>query len=303
MSASSQAIQVAGIRLTNPDRVLYAGQGTTKRDLAEYYRAVAHQVIPHLEGRPLTLVRCPRGQGGECFVQRRASESFPASIRRVRVPAADGEVAHLVVDTPEALIELVQLGSLELHTWNARRDRLERPDRMVLDLDPDESLPLDAVKEAALEIRARLAEIGLESYVKTTGGRGLHVVVPLIRRTGWEQVREVARALAQELAERGPSRFVAGASKASRRGKIYVDYLRNAWAASTVAAYSTRARPGAPVSVPLAWEELNGLTDPGELNVDTVPARLARQRRDPWEGYGRARQWITRDVRAALGIE
>lgn len=302
MTQTKPAIQIDGVRLTSPEKVLYREQGLTKRDLAEYYHAVGDRLLAHLEGRPLTLVRCPRGQGAQCFIQRRASDSFPASIRRVRVPMDNGESLHLVVESLEGVLELVQLGALELHTWSARRDRLDRPDRLILDLDPGPGVGFASVVGAALHIRDRLNALGLRSFVKTTGGRGLHVVAPLVRRAGWADVRGFSRALAEELEREAPERFVATSSKAERAGKIFVDYLRNGWAASAVAAFSTRARPGAPVSVPLSWEELSARLDPGSLNVDSVPARLARQRRDPWAGYDGARQWITRDAQAAVGL-
>lgn len=302
MTPSKPTIEIAGVRLTSPERVLYEGQGTTKRELAEYYRAVAPHLLPHLSGRPLTLVRCPRGNAHECFVQRRASDSFPACLKRVDVKMEDGEATYLIAEDLEGVLELVQLGTLELHTWSARRDRLDRPDRVIFDLDPGEGVSFRDVAGAARHVRDRLEELGLRSFVKTTGGRGLHVVAPLVRRSGWEMVSGFARALAEEMERAHPDRYLAHASKADRNGRIFIDHLRNGWAATTVAAYSTRARPGATVSVPLRWDELDGALDPAELNVDTVPARLARQRKEPWQGYEGARQWVTRDAQAALGL-
>jgi bifunctional non-homologous end joining protein LigD len=302
MTSTKSSIEIAGVRLTSPERVLYQTQGTTKRELAEYYRSVAARLLPHLVGRPLTLVRCPRGNAQDCFVQRRASDSFPASLRRVDVRMEDGEATYLVAEDLDGVLELVQLGTLELHTWSARRDRLDRPDRLVFDLDPGEEVGFGEIASAANAVRRRLEELGLRSFAKTTGGRGIHVVAPLVRRSGWDVVREFARAVAEELERAEPDRFLAHASKADRRGRIFIDYLRNAWAATTVAAYSTRARPGATVSVPLRWEEVEGSLDPATLNIDTVPARLARLRRDPWEGYDDARQWVTRDAEAAVGL-
>lgn len=302
MTSTKPAIEIAGVRLTSPERVLYQAQGTTKRELAEYYRSVAGRLLPHLLDRPLTLVRCPRGNAKECFVQRRASDSFPASLKRVDVRMDDGDATYLVAMDLDGVLELVQLGTLELHTWSARRDRLERPDRVIFDLDPGEGVEFARVAAAAHAVRARLEDLGLRSFAKTTGGRGLHVVAPLVRRSGWDTVREFARALAEEMARAEPDLYVAHSTKSDRRGRIFIDYLRNGWAATTVAAYSTRARPGATVSVPLRWEEVDGSLDPATLNVDTVPARLARMRRDPWDGYDNARQWVTRDAEAAVGL-
>jgi bifunctional non-homologous end joining protein LigD len=301
MSTKKPTMRMEGMRLTSPDRVLFEEQGVTKRELAEYFRSVADHILPHLAGRPLTLIRCPRGRGEKCFVQRRASESFPDVLRRVDVPEEEGSATYLVADSLPALIALVQLGVLELHTWSARRDRLDRPDRMVLDLDPAPDLPFSAVVGAAREIRERLDALGLDSFVKTSGGKGVHLVVPLVRRHSWDEVRGFARALAEEMERRAPDRFLASSAKAERGGKIFIDYLRNAWSASVVAAYSSRARPGAPVSVPLDWEELTTDLSPAELNVRTVPERLARMRRDPWRGFDQARQWLKREAREAIG--
>ncbi len=202
MARARDEIRIAGVRLTSPDRVLFAGQGITKRDLALYYEAIAEWILPQLAGRPLTLLRCPAGEQTECFVQRRASENFPEAVRRVEVAQEDGTVTYVMVDSLPGLLSLVQLGVLELHTWSARRDRLDRPDRMILDLDPDPELPWTRVVEAAREVRDRLTELGLESFVKTTGGKGLHVVVPLERRHSWDEVRDFSHALAEELVRR-----------------------------------------------------------------------------------------------------
>lgn len=304
MSKTGDEIRIQGVRLTSPDRVLYAEQGITKRDLAEYHQRVAKWILPQLRGRPLTLVRCPRGEGEPCFVQRRAGEGFPTSIRRVQVPEAEGgEATYVVVDSLPGLLALVQLGTLELHTWGARRDRLDRPDRLILDLDPAPNLPFAAVVRAAREVRERLAEMGLQSWVKTTGGKGLHVVAPLVRRSEWSELLSFSRALAEEMERRAPDRYIAESSKAERTGKVFIDYLRNAWAASAVTAYSPRARPGAPVSTPLAWEELREGLDPASFTVATLPSRLDRLQEDPWAGYARIRQSLTRAVLEAVERE
>lgn len=291
-------IRVAGVRLTSPERVLYSGQGITKRELAEYYVAVGDRIVPHLRDRPLTLVRCPQGQEKECFVQRRATDLVPAAVRRVQVEVAgeDGPAMHLAVVSLEGLLSLVQLGVLELHTWSARRDRLDRPDRLILDLDPAPDLPFSAVVDAALHMRQELLELGLDSFVKTTGGKGLHVVAPLVRRNEWEDLRAFARAFAERCSARWPDRYLARAAKAERAGRVFLDWMRNAPGATAVSAYSTRAAAGAPVSTPLAWEELDSRLDPGEFDLRTVPARLSALSSDPWEGYARIRQALTREI-------
>jgi bifunctional non-homologous end joining protein LigD len=299
MARARTAIEIDGVRITSPERVLYEGQGITKRELAEYHASVADHLLPQLKGRLLTLIRCPSGRAKECFVQRRAGGGIPASVTRVEVEEGGGTATYLAVGSRKALLSLAQLGTLELHTWSSRTDRLDRPDRMILDLDPAPDLPFSAVVEAAREIRERLAEAGLECFVKTTGGKGLHLVAPLVRRSTFEEVRAFARALAEELERRAPERYLSDASKAERGGRIYVDYLRNAWAASAVAAYSPRARPGATVSTPLSWEELTPSLDPREHTVRTVPARLASGKA-PWARYGEVSQALTAAARESL---
>jgi bifunctional non-homologous end joining protein LigD len=227
---------------------------------------------------------------------------MPAPIRAVRIEDEDGDQDHLVIDDVAGLVALVQLDVLEIHVWGARADDVERPDRLVLDLDPDETVPWPLVLDAARAARLRLQHLGLESFVKTTGGKGLHVVAPLSRRQGWPEFKRFARAVSADLARRLPAVFTINPVRAARRGKIYLDYLRNGRGATAVAAYSARARPGAPVSVPLEWRELGPRLRPAALTVRTVPARLARLRADPWTGLPAVRQSITAAMRETLGV-
>jgi bifunctional non-homologous end joining protein LigD len=302
--AKADELRISGVRISHPDDVLYEAQGITKRELAEYYVAVADHIVPFLRGRPLTLVRCPDGEGGACFYQRHASGHVAPELRQVEVELPDGGTStHLAAESLKAVLSMVQMRVLELHTWNARRDRLDRPDRMVLDLDPGPGVPWAGVVGAAFSFRDRLAELGLRSFAKTTGGKGVHVVVPLTRRHTWEQVREFSHALAVEAARRAPEHYLERASKADREGRIYVDYLRNAWGASIVSPFSTRSRPGAPVSTPLSWDELRSGAEPMDFTVRTVPARLAALNTDPWDGYADAsRQAITRGAMKQVQI-
>lgn len=296
-------LEIEGVRFTSPDRVLFPDQGITKRGLAEYYRSVAAWIVPSIRDRPLTLLRCPRGQEKECFIQRNAGDSVPDAVLRVEIPpqeAGDEAATYLAVDSLAGVLGLVQIGVLELHSWGARRDRLDRPDRMVIDLDPDESLPFDAVVEAALGVRARFTAAGLVPFVMTTGGKGVHVVVPLRRTAAWDVVKEVARGIAEAMEAEDPKRFVAHASKAARRGKIFVDYLRNGFGATSINAYSTRARAGAPVATPVTWEELQGGVRPADFRVETVPERLLGLDSDPWAEFPRSARPLSRDVRRRL---
>jgi bifunctional non-homologous end joining protein LigD len=290
---------VAGVRLTHPERVLYPESGLTKRGLAEFYVGIADWVLPHLLGRPTTLVRCPDGLAGDCFYQKHTGYWAPASLRRVHIKEKRKTGQYLVVDDLAGLVGLVQIGILEIHTWNATSDRLERPDRLVFAQDPGDGVPWDAVVAAARLVRERLRDHRLESFVKTTGGKGLHVVAPIDRGPGWDACGRFARELAEALAREAPDAFVATMTKARRHGRIFVDWLRNVRGATSVAAYSTRAKPHAPVSTPLAWDELGSRTTPDRFTVATLPRRLAALRADPWADYRTTRQALRTPGRAA----
>jgi bifunctional non-homologous end joining protein LigD len=272
------------IALTHPDRVLYRAQGITKAELALYYAQVAERMLPHLADRPLMLVRCPEGADRTCFHQKHPKDSTSRAIHRVRIREKSGTREHMTVDDAEGLIALVQIGALELHTWGSRATDLEHPDQLTFDLDPDEGLPWSRVTETALALRERLLAHDLPSYLKTTGGKGLHVVVPIAPRSEWPAVKEFCKAFVDAWVREAPTRYVANVSKAQRRGKILLDYLRNGRGATAVCAYSTRARSGAPVATPLAWNELERI-DPQTLTIRSVPARIAAQKRDPWHGF------------------
>jgi bifunctional non-homologous end joining protein LigD len=255
---------------------------------------IADAVLPHLGGRPLTLVRCPDGVGGETFYQKHAGHWTPSQLRRFRVPGKPEE--HLYVDSVPGLVALAQAGILEIHPWNSRVARLEEPDQVIFDLDPDESLPFSRVAAAARRVRAFLSERGLESFVKTTGGKGLHVCVPLAPERGWEELEAFTRAVALRLSRDEPQEFTANMAKAHRKGKVFVDYLRNVGGANAVGAYSTRAREGAPVSVPVDWDELDRLSGATDFTVAEVPLRVLAQGSgrgvDPWARYEKLKQRV-----------
>ncbi len=290
----SQAV-VEGVRLTHADRVLYPEQGATKLDLAAYYLAVADFILPHVADRPTTLVRCPGGLGEPCFYQKHVKYWAPAPVRRVLIQEKHKEGEYLVADSPAALVGLVQIGILEIHTWNSRAADLERPDRIVFDLDPDTELPWEETLDGARIVRDRLAEIGFESFVKTTGGKGLHVVMPLVPGPSWDECAAFSRAVSEAIAARD-RRFITTMSKAKRHGKIFLDWLRNVRGATSVSAYSPRAKPGAPVSLPIAWEELGPDLKPADFNLKTVPEIVRARKRDPWRRYGKVRQALTPEM-------
>ncbi|WP_437679222.1 non-homologous end-joining DNA ligase [Sorangium sp. So ce131] len=293
---------VAGVRLSHPDRVLYPEQGITKRELALYYASIAEHMVPHVQDRPLTLVRCPEGTESECVYMKHGRAWGPSALRRVMIQEKTKTGEYLVADSAEALVSLAQMGILEIHTWNSTVSRLEQPDRVVFDLDPDPSVPWERVVAAALLLRERLEELDLESFVKTTGGKGFHVVVPLAPSSGWDECLAFTKALSGELARREPEAYTIAVSKAQRKGKIFIDYLRNTRGATSVAAYSTRARSGAPVSAPLSWDELGPELRSDHFTIRNLPQRLASQKADPWARYGKVRQKITAAMRRAVGL-
>jgi bifunctional non-homologous end joining protein LigD len=296
-----KAERAATRRLTNPDKVLYPEQGLTKADLAAYYASVADWMLPHIEKRPLTLVRCPEGRHKHCFFQKHPVDAAPEFLR-VPIKENKGDTEYLALDSIEGLLALVQMGVLEIHVWGSRIDKLEYPDYFVLDLDPDPALPWTAVIEAAALTRARLADLGLTGFLHTTGGKGLHVVVPLVRRQKWDEVKAFTKALAEDLVCQNPARYTARMPLAGRKGKIFIDYLRNGRGATAIANYSTRARSGAPVAVPLDWDELTPALRPTQFNVLTVYARLQSLQRDPWGDFDDARRTITVSMKRALGM-
>jgi bifunctional non-homologous end joining protein LigD len=290
----------AGVRFTHPDRIVFPDVKITKRDLAAYYTEVAPFLLPHLEDRPLSLVRCPDGVGKACFYQKHLGESMPEAVRGIPIKEKGGTATSIVIDDLAGLISLVQMGVLEIHPWGSREDRLDRPDRLIFDLDPAEDLTWGDVVRAARLARDRLKDLGLDSFVRTTGGKGLHVVVPLVRRASWEELKALARAFADAVVREHPKQYIAQSSKAKRPGKIYIDYLRNERGATAIAAYSTRARAGATVATPLSWDELSASSRPDRFNTRTVPRRLESMKRDPWEGFFETRQTITKAMLAQV---
>ena len=279
---------------------MYPGSGLTKLDLARYYEAVSRWVVPHTEARPLTLVRCPTGLSGGCFYMRHSNVWAPAALRRVRIREKTKIGEYLVADSLSAVVSLVQMDVLEIHTWNSRVGALERPDRLVFDIDPGPNVGWPQVVSAARLVREILTTVDLESFTKTTGGRGLHVVVPLTPSADWSECLAFARGIAEAITRHDPERYTARFAKAGRERKILIDYLRNNRTNTSIAAFSMRARPGAPVSMPLGWDTLSARLQPGRFTVRSVPRRLARLSRDPWEDYWRTRQHLTAAMRRAV---
>lgn len=283
--------RLAGVRLSNLDRVLYPHQGLTKESLVHYYQMVALQILPHIVNRPLMVLRCPEGHEEECFHQKHVNETFPQTIHSVPIEE-DGQVQpHIAIKDLKGLISLVQLGVLEIHPWGSSEEDIDRPDRLIFDLDPGPGVEWSMVIEAALRLRQHLEDLDLQSFVKTSGGKGLHLFVPLLPRTGWREAKEFARSVAEAIVQQNRRKFIATMSKAKRGGKVYIDYLRTTRGTTCVAPYSTRARRGAPVSTPLTWEELaERQPGPDEFKVENFSERLAGLNADPWEGFFQVRQ-------------
>ena len=282
--------RVAGVRLSHPARQVYSDLGMSKRELAEYYRDIAEHMLPTVERRPLTIVRCLRGQGSECFFQKHFDDTALVGLEGIDVEESTGRGRYASAIGVAGLVQLVQLGALEIHAWLARTDQLDCPDQMIIDLDPGSRVSWSRLRDAAREVRERLERRGLQSFVRTTGGKGLHVVAPLDAGQSWEEVRAFARSLAEAMQADTPAEFIATADKEARDGKIYVDYLRNARGATAIANYSTRAKRSAPVAVPIAWEELSRISGADHYRLAGIRRRVAQLERPAWPDFATVRQ-------------
>ncbi|MEI7037572.1 non-homologous end-joining DNA ligase [Fulvimonas yonginensis] len=286
-----KATVIEGVAITHPGRVVYADNGVTKGEVAAYYAAVARWMLPELVNRPLSMVRCPGGTESACFFQKHHAAKLGPSVRAVPLEEKQGGTDDYVyIRDLKGLLELVQMNTLEFHPWGARVDKPDAPDRIVLDLDPAPEVPWKAVVAAARDMRGRLREAGLESFVRTSGGKGLHVVLPFRRGPGWPQVKDFCEAFARGMVARQPELYVATASKAERQGRIFIDWLRNARGATSVCGWSLRAREGAPVAMPLRWEELGKVTGGAAFDLRAALERAAGLKADPWEGIAKLQQ-------------
>jgi bifunctional non-homologous end joining protein LigD len=296
--------KVGGISISHPNRLIYPGSTITKLQLAEYYFNVADYILPHVINRPLSMVRCPEGTGSPCFFQRHIAHGQSPHLYDTGIEVKGRNETYMMIKDIEGLITLVQWGVIELHPWGCRADKPQLPDRIIFDFDPDPELSFKYVIEGAKDIRERMGELGLESFIKTTGGKGLHVVIPLERKYGWATIKAFARAVAQSMEHDDPKCYVATASKAKRKGKVFVDYLRNELTSTAVAPYSARAREGAPVATPLVWEKLKPTLKPKEeFTIETVPQRLAKLKKDPWKDLFSIRQNLQEPYLRSLNIE
>ena len=293
--------EVGGIRISHPDRVIYPDTDITKLDLAEYYETVRDFILPFVAGRPLSMVRCPAGISGQCFFQRHIAREPSPYLFDTGIPVKGRNEDYLMIEDAHGLITLVQWGVIEIHPWGCKADRPELPDKIIFDLDPDPGVAWSDVVEAVKEVRTRMEEFGLRTFLKTTGGKGLHITVPLTPKHGWPTIKAFARAVAQSMEHDAPDRFIATMSKEKRKGRIFVDYLRNELTSTAIAPYALRARPGATVATPLAWDELSTDLRPTAFTIVTVPERLNRID-DPWADYPGVQQTIREEIIEALRL-
>ena len=293
---------VEGVVISNGDKLLYAEAGVTKRDLAEYYAAVGDWIVPQLAGRPLTLVRCPNGWDKPCFFQKHANQSISEFIDTIDIREGGGEQPYMIANNVSAVVALLQMGVLELHPWGSRAPKLSHPDRLIFDFDPDEKLGWDSIVDGVSVLRKLLDTLGLISFVKTTGGKGLHVVVPIDPTRAWDQAKEFCKTIAELLVRTFPDRFTSKMTKSTREGRIFVDYLRNAENATAIAAYSARAKANAPVAMPIAWEQLKNDLRYAHFNVKNVPGLLRRRRNDPWAELANVHQQLTDAMLRQVGM-
>jgi len=302
-TAKASDVSFGEVTLTSPDKVLYPEIGFTKLDLARYYEAVADAMLRYTANRPISLVRCPEGIDGERFFQRHAMKGMSKAIRQIPIPGGETKKPYLYIDDEDGLFGLVQISAVEIHDWGVSLKAIDKPDRLVFDLDPDEDLDVAILKAAAQEVRDFLTDLGLKTFLKATGGKGVHVVAPITPKAGWDETKAFAKAVADALVDVRPDRYTANPLKRTRVGKIFVDYLRNQRGGSAICNYSTRAKPEAPVAAPLRWDELKTLKGGAPYTVKTMPARLKRLKSDPWEGFFSTRQSITAKARKALGLD
>jgi len=282
----------SSLKVTHPERIVDPSGGTTKIEVVRYYALVAPLMLEHLKGRPVSLVRAPDGISGQLFFQKHWEKEHIDGINQLDPGLDPGHQPLLEIAIPAGLLGAVQMNVLEFHTWNAKKDLIDKPDRMTFDLDPGEGVEWERIRESAQLVRIFLKQLELESFLKTSGGKGLHVVVPIKRLNGWDSVKDFSQVIVRHLAETIPQHFVAKSGPRNRVGKIFIDYLRNGFGATTVAAWSVRARPGLGVSVPLAWEELGSLTSGARWSVSNIHERLDKGN-EPWREYESLKQSIS----------
>ncbi len=296
IKSENKILEIAGIKISHPERVVFPKPGYTKGDLAEYYAKVADYILPYIENRLLSGIRCQDNVNGACFFQRHAGTHNSPHFQGLKVKGHGDNEPYMAIKDIKGLISLAQIGVVEIHPWGSTVKDVYKPDRIIFDFDPDSGLDWKHVVAAAAELRERMTELGFESFLKTTGGKGLHVTVPFKPKYEWDVMKPWAKAVAESMVKDSPSKYTANMSKAGRKGKIFIDYLRNGLTATAVAAYSARARELATVAMPIAWKDLNIKLDPKKYDIKTVPEILARQKSDPWKNFYTSKQVMTASI-------
>ncbi len=299
-SSESSDTEIAGVRISNPDRVVFPEINVTKGDLAQFYFDIADWILPHVTERPLSLVRCPSGAAEQCFYQKHYEGTLPAGVSTVRIQEKSKAGDYPVIHDVTGLISLIQWGVLEIHPWGAKADDVERPDRIIFDLDPGPDVKLPQVIQAVKDLRALLDELKLTSFLRTSGGKGFHIVIPFRRGPSWEEVKGFAKDVAEIMAHAAPDLYLANMSKSKRAGKIFIDYLRNGRGSTAITSYGTRARATGAVATPLRWEELTAKLRPDRYTIRNLKNRLTSLTADPWDGFFNVRQSLTKTLMAAV---
>jgi len=297
----SSSVVLNGITITHPDRVIWEPGRITKGELAEYYAQVAPLMLPQIVRRPLSLLRCPEGIGAECFFQRNPGQGLGPDVRPFAFRHHGKKTEYRYIEDERGLLELIQMNTVELHPWGAPIDSIDYPDRMIFDLDPAPDVGFADVVEAARDMRQQLTDVGLESFCKTTGGKGLHVVTPIEAEYEWPAIKDFAYRLVLKLEKEKPDLYVTKMTKATRKNRIYLDYLRNDRESTAVAPYSPRARAGTPVAMPLRWNELDAATAPA-FHVSDFANWRSRLRHDPWTALLAAKQKLNDKMLRAAGV-
>jgi bifunctional non-homologous end joining protein LigD len=282
------------VRITHPERVVFPDTTITKGDVAAYYASIIDWLLPEIAARPLSIIRCPDGAGATCFFQKHHADKLGAHVGSILLKEKTGSDRYLYVDDPRGVLELVQMSTIEFHPWGSRIDEPEKPDRLVFDLDPAPGIGWNDLVAAARDVRARVRAHGLESFPRLTGGKGLHVVVPIRRVALWDEAKAFCERIANEMAAAKPERYLAHASKAAREGRIFIDWLRNARGATSVASFSLRARAGAPVAMPVRWEELARLGGANAFDLASALKRVKAMRWHPWGDFAKTKQALPR---------
>jgi bifunctional non-homologous end joining protein LigD len=282
------------VRITHPERIVFPDTTITKGDVAAYYASIIDWLLPEIAARPLSIIRCPDGAGATCFFQKHHADKLGAHVGSILLKEKTGSDRYLYVDDPRGVLELVQMSTIEFHPWGSRIDEPEKPDRLVFDLDPAPGIGWNDLVAAARDVRARVRAHGLESFPRLTGGKGLHVVVPIRRVALWDEAKAFCERIANEMAAAKPERYLAHASKAAREGRIFIDWLRNARGATSVASFSLRARAGAPVAMPVRWEELARLGGANAFDLASALKRVKAMRRHPWGDFAKTKQALPR---------